>query len=65
MVHRYVPLTDRYRITGRTHRPVGCLKIPDLQVNITKTTVLPKGVRQQDVFDVVYSVNPGHRNHEF
>ena len=25
VVHRYVPLADRYRITGRAHRPVGCL----------------------------------------
>ncbi len=25
VVHRYVPLADRYLITGRVHRPVPCL----------------------------------------
>jgi hypothetical protein len=42
VVHRYVPLTDRYRITGRAHRPVGHLMI--LIPTYKSTIFITKGV---------------------
>jgi hypothetical protein len=38
VVHRYVPLADRYRITGRAHRPVGCLNEDRFCTTATMTT---------------------------
>ena len=60
MVHRYAPLTDRYRITGRAHRPVGYLSedrasSPTLPVFVnfqTLSTIINRPSNYQQVVDI-------------
>jgi hypothetical protein len=47
VVHRYVPLADRYRITGRAHRPVGCLT-PYQSLQVHRVNVSPSDFLKND-----------------